>query len=478
MLVAQRDPIVTAKAIASLDLLSGGRVLLGVGAGWNIEEMEDHGVDPARRFGRMRESVEAMRALWTQDEASYAGDHIAFPPTWSWPKPLQPGGPPVLLGGNGKRVLERVVKYGDAWYPNFLGDDDKMIARLEKLRVLGEEAGRGALPTTLQVAPTEPERLARLRGGGRHAHRLVPAVGRPRRDRARARSLRRGGRRLPLRRGLKGRGLMPGARVQPGAADPERRLDPYVPRVLLRHLARDPDARVMSLDATVVFADISGFTALSERLARRGREGAEELTETIGGSLSALLTVAYENGGSLLTLGGDALLLLFEHEGHAQPRVPGRGRACAHAARASGRLQTSAGRVTLRVSQGVHSGTLPPLPRRRLAPRAHARRARGIDRRADGEGRRRRRDPDQPADRGAAPGALRRSAEGPGAAARGGAARRRRPGTSRRSRARRSMPSRSACRRWCAPTCLLGRAAVGAPQRDGRLPAFRGHRRR
>ena len=166
MLVAQRDPIVTAKAIASLDVLSGGRLLLGVGAGWNIEEMEDHGVDPARRFGRMRESVEAMRALWTQDEASYAGDHIAFPPTWSWPKPLQPGGPPVLLGGNGKRVLERVVKYGDAWYPNFLGDDDKMIARLEKLRVMAEEAGRGALPTTLQVAPTEPERLQRFAAAG------------------------------------------------------------------------------------------------------------------------------------------------------------------------------------------------------------------------------------------------------------------------------------------------------------------------
>jgi class 3 adenylate cyclase len=85
--------------------------------------------------------------------------------------------------------------------------------------------------------------------------------------------------------------------VQQTPADPERRLDPYVPRILLRHLAQTPDARVTSVDATVVFADISGFTALSERLARRGREGAEELTETIGGSLSTLLAVAYENGG-------------------------------------------------------------------------------------------------------------------------------------------------------------------------------------
>jgi probable F420-dependent oxidoreductase len=166
MLVAQRDPIVTAKAVASLDLLSAGRVILGVGAGWNEEEMEDHGVDPKRRFGRMRESVEAMRALWTQEEASYSGEHIRFQPSWSWPKPLQPGGPPVLVAGHGKNVLNRVVRYGDAWFPNYWGDDDKMVARVEKLRGLGEAAGRGPLPTTLQLAPTEPERLARFEAAG------------------------------------------------------------------------------------------------------------------------------------------------------------------------------------------------------------------------------------------------------------------------------------------------------------------------
>ncbi len=138
--------------------------------------------------------------------------------------------------------------------------------------------------------------------------------------------------------------------------DAERHLDRYVPRVLLRHLAEDPHARVRSVDATVLFADISGFTALSERLARQGRQGAEELTETIGGPLTTLLSVAYENGGSLLKLGGDALLLLFEHQGHAA-------RACRAALgmrstlREVGRLQTNVGRVTLRVSQGVHTGT-------------------------------------------------------------------------------------------------------------------------
>jgi probable F420-dependent oxidoreductase len=166
MLVAQRDPIVTAKAIASLDLLSGGRVIVGVGTGWNEEEMEDHGVDPSRRFGRVRESVEAMRALWTQEVAEYSGEHVSFSPSWSWPKPMQPGGPPILLGGFGKRVLERVVRYADGWYPNFLGDVDRMIGRLEKLRAMGEEAGRGALPTTLQLAPPEPENLARLEAAG------------------------------------------------------------------------------------------------------------------------------------------------------------------------------------------------------------------------------------------------------------------------------------------------------------------------
>ncbi len=144
--------------------------------------------------------------------------------------------------------------------------------------------------------------------------------------------------------------------VDRGASDPERRLDPYVPRVVLRHLAESPRALVRSVDASVVFADISGFTQLSERLARLGRQGAEELTETIGGSLSTLLSVAYDNGGSLLKLGGDALLLLFEEEGHAA-------RACRAAIgmrgtlREIGRLRTGAGRITLRVSQGVHSGT-------------------------------------------------------------------------------------------------------------------------
>lgn len=147
------------------------------------------------------------------------------------------------------------------------------------------------------------------------------------------------------------------AAPQVGGASGERRLDKYLPRVVLRHLTEAPDARVRSVEATVVFADISGFTALSERLARRGRRGAEELTEMVGGSLTTLLTVAYDEGGSLLKLGGDGLLVQFEHEGHAE-------RACRAAVgmrrtlREIGRLRTGAGGVTLRMSQGVHSGTV------------------------------------------------------------------------------------------------------------------------
>src|ERR671936_1276605 len=100
-LVVERDPIVTAKEVASLDRLSGGRFLFGVGAGWNREEMANHGTDPRRRHELMRERVEAMKAIWTEDEASYHGRYVDFDRIWAWPKPLQRPHPPVIVGGNG-----------------------------------------------------------------------------------------------------------------------------------------------------------------------------------------------------------------------------------------------------------------------------------------------------------------------------------------------------------------------------------------
>jgi class 3 adenylate cyclase/tetratricopeptide (TPR) repeat protein len=132
-------------------------------------------------------------------------------------------------------------------------------------------------------------------------------------------------------------------------------VDPYVPRVVLRHLVETPDSRLRTLDATVVLADISGSTKLSERLARIGREGAEELVETIGNSFGSLLAVAHDNGGDLLKFGGDALLVLFEGDGHAA-RASSSAIGMRRRLREVGRLVTSAGKVTLRMSQGVHSG--------------------------------------------------------------------------------------------------------------------------
>jgi probable F420-dependent oxidoreductase len=116
-LITQRDPIVTAKEVASIDHLSGGRMELGVGAGWNREEMENHGTDPRTRFALMGERVEAMKAIWTQDEASYDGRHVSFDRIWSWPKPAQRPHPPVLVGGLGPTVLDRVLAFGDGWLP-------------------------------------------------------------------------------------------------------------------------------------------------------------------------------------------------------------------------------------------------------------------------------------------------------------------------------------------------------------------------
>ncbi|HEY5336124.1 MAG TPA: LLM class F420-dependent oxidoreductase [Mycobacteriales bacterium] len=117
-LVIERDPIITAKEVASVDALSGGRFEFGVGAGWNREEMANHGTDPRVRMAIMRERIEAMTEIWTHDEATYHGDHVNFDRIWSWPKPAQRPRPPVLVGGNGPTVIDRVLAFGDAWMPN------------------------------------------------------------------------------------------------------------------------------------------------------------------------------------------------------------------------------------------------------------------------------------------------------------------------------------------------------------------------
>lgn len=151
-LVAQHDPILLAKTVASVDRISGGRFELGVGPGWNVEEMAHHGVDPGRRTARMLEHVEAMRTIWTHDEAEFHGRFVDFSPLWSWPKPQRV--PPVLIGGGGPTVLDRVLSHGDGWIPLRvpLSGLDGFATRIDELRRRAADAGRGALPVTLYGA--------------------------------------------------------------------------------------------------------------------------------------------------------------------------------------------------------------------------------------------------------------------------------------------------------------------------------------
>jgi probable F420-dependent oxidoreductase len=144
-LVVQRDPIHTAKEVASLDHISNGRFDFGIGGGWNLEEMADHGTDPSRRWKLLRERVEAMKAIWTQEVSEYHGEMVDFGPMWSWPKPVQKPHPPVILGGSGPKILERVVRYGDGWMPN----RGVVIERIPELQSLAKAAGRGHIPVTV-----------------------------------------------------------------------------------------------------------------------------------------------------------------------------------------------------------------------------------------------------------------------------------------------------------------------------------------
>ena len=130
-LIIERDPITLAKEVASLDLLSGGRVVLGIGAGWNREEMENHGADYENRWKIVREKVLAMREIWTNEAAEFHGEFVDFDPIWSYPKPVQAGGPPVWIGASSKWVFDRIADYGDGWIPiGGLGSGN--MARLEE----------------------------------------------------------------------------------------------------------------------------------------------------------------------------------------------------------------------------------------------------------------------------------------------------------------------------------------------------------
>jgi probable F420-dependent oxidoreductase len=150
-LVTQRDPITTAKQVASLDRLSDGRLLFGVGAGWNRPEMANHGTDPRTRMALLAERVRAMREIWTAEEAEHHGEFVDFDPIWSWPKPAQRPHPPVLVGGNGPGTEDRVLAFGDGWLPQCgpLASVEELGQRAASLRRRGADAGRRTMPITL-----------------------------------------------------------------------------------------------------------------------------------------------------------------------------------------------------------------------------------------------------------------------------------------------------------------------------------------
>jgi probable F420-dependent oxidoreductase len=148
-LVAQRDPIVTAKEVASLDLVSGGRFVFGIGFGWNVEELADHGVAFVDRRAVVAERIAAMKALWTEDEGGYTGEYVDFPPSFSWPKPVQKPHPPILLGGGGgPKLFDAIAAYGDGWMP--IGGAGVRKA-LPELHAAMEAAGRD--PAELTIIP-------------------------------------------------------------------------------------------------------------------------------------------------------------------------------------------------------------------------------------------------------------------------------------------------------------------------------------
>ena len=176
-LVVERDPITLAKEVASVDHLSGGRMLFGVGGGWNYEEMENHGTKPALRWKIMRERILAMKRIWADDNAEYHGKYVDFDPIWAWPKPAQKPHPPILVGGDGPRTLERVVEYGDEWMP-IPGRGGDLAPRIAELQQMANAAGRGPIPVSLFGVPPRAEfveRLASLEGVHRILFGMPPA---------------------------------------------------------------------------------------------------------------------------------------------------------------------------------------------------------------------------------------------------------------------------------------------------------------
>ena len=168
-LVIQRDTIQTAKLVASLDQVSGGRFLFGIGGGWNQDEMEDHGTVYATRFKKMREQIEAMKAIWTENKPEYHGEIVAFPPMMTWPKPVQKPHPPVIIGGMFPHAARRALRYGDGWIPHSRRPQYEDVTDfLPHFRQMAAEAGRdpASVPITVWGVGEDLGRLQRYRDLG------------------------------------------------------------------------------------------------------------------------------------------------------------------------------------------------------------------------------------------------------------------------------------------------------------------------
>ena len=154
-LVIERDPIILAKEVASLDFISGGRVLFGIGGGWNAEEIEDHGTPFGERWKILRERISAMKAIWTQEEAQYHGKYVNFDKLWSYPKPVQKPYPPILMGGSGPHARQRAAEFDGHWMP-IIGRDplDEAIA---DLRQRAEKAGRDPAAVSVSLFGVRPD---------------------------------------------------------------------------------------------------------------------------------------------------------------------------------------------------------------------------------------------------------------------------------------------------------------------------------
>jgi probable F420-dependent oxidoreductase len=166
-LIPQRDPIVTAKSVASLDQLSNGRFILAMGGGWNVDEMENHGAKYETRFKLLRERVLAMKELWTKEEAEFHGEFVNFDPVWLSPKPKQKPHPPLFLGGESDHTLKRVVEFCDGWFPRPRKGFEPKSA-VQRLRNAAQSAGRDpkTLSITVFAAPPDAEKLKPYREAG------------------------------------------------------------------------------------------------------------------------------------------------------------------------------------------------------------------------------------------------------------------------------------------------------------------------